>query len=247
MKHKKAQRYLGLTLLFIYLFSLDVWAGPHLKKMDLSSSALSPYLGYILVVIILSLLLPVAFFLFFNRQFKAINTIYLLRRLAKKDQNFHWPTLKKHVTAVFGALHQAWGGNNQTAAAAFCTTSFWETAQRNNFERWSAEGIKHRDQPSTIKYLSPILLRHTGQPGAEDSIVVVNIKANVEDYFEDANTGEMLEGKKGFQNIEDFWTFQLIQGKWLLYNIEPSEFKSVYLNLRNEVPKKAFNTAPNVS
>ncbi len=244
MKHKKAQRYLGLTLLFIYLFSLDVWAGPHLKKMDLSNSALSPYVGYMLVLIVLCILLPVAFFLFFNRQFKSIKTIYLLRRLAKKDQNFHWPALKKHCSDVFGKIHQASGGNNQTAAAAFCTTSFWETEQRNNFERWSAEGMKHRDQVSTIKYLSPVLLRHTGQPGAEDSIVVVNIKAKVEDYFEDAKTGEMLEGRKGFQNIEDFWTFQLIQGKWLLHNIEPSEFKSVYLNLRNEVPKMAFSSSP---
>lgn len=225
---------IGLILLFICLLSADVWAGPHLK-VHFTQDLYDSYWGKVLIVLMTALALPFVFYGHTRQYFKSFGAKNALRRLAAVDTSFDWTTLKPRITTVFTLMHQGLSWDNRVETAALCTSTYWQDHQRANLKRWKDEGLEHKSQLKSIDRMDPLLVRHTGEPQGEGSVLAVYFKATVEDYLEKQSTGAIATGEKGFQVEESMWTFQLVKGHWLLNNIEPKEFRTVYLQLTNEV------------
>jgi hypothetical protein len=58
----------------------------------------------------------------------------------------------------------------------------------------------------------------------------------MEDYLAERDSGEVVEGKKGFQEVETIWTFSVQNGQWVVANIEEDTLSLDYAQLANELP-----------
>ena len=54
----------------------------------------------------------------------------------------------------------------------------------------------------------------------EDSMVVVAIEANMNDYLEQRATGKVVEGTKRYQDVETVWTFTMVDGQWKVLDFD---------------------------
>jgi hypothetical protein len=233
MKYQRPFLLLGLTLLFTCAFALDVWAGP---GGQIAKAVFTTFWGKILLLILFLLFLPFILYSSVRQYFKVRSTMKTLRQLGARDRNFDWLTMKNRLTDVFTRTHRAWSMEDMGEVSAFCTSWYWQNQQIVHLDRWKSQGLINKSQLNKINSMEPIFVRHSGAPDGEGSIVVVDFKANAEDYLINRESGMIVEGKKGFQNIETLWTFQLKEGKWLLENIEQIDFWSMYIKMPNEVP-----------
>jgi hypothetical protein len=237
MKHQRTLLLIGLTLLLVCLFALDVWAGPGGK---IAKAVFTTFWGKILLFFLVILLLPVILYAQVRQYFKTRSTMKALRQLAAYDRKFDWLFLKNRFTDIFTRTHAAWGQEDMGAVSEFSTSWYCQNQQIVHLDRWQNQGLINKSQLNKINSMSPIFVRHSGEPNGEGSIVVVDFRANVEDYLMKRDSGIIVEGKKGFQNVETLWSFQLQDGKWLLENIEQVDFWSMYIKMPNEVPAVAL-------
>lgn len=238
MKQQRILRFSCLILLFLCVCYLEAAAGPHLRSMHFAKSLYDSTWGKVLIFSILALSLPFVFYGYTRPYFKSLRTKWALQKLAASDPVYDWEKLQKRFTEIFTRMHQSVSLQNKLEISSMCTPVFWEDHQLPNLIRWNAEGLEHKVQLQKINQMQPILFRYGGYLQSDDPIIIVDFKAEVEDYMAAIATGEVAEGKTGFQQQESIWTFQLNHGRWLLNNIEPSDFRAVYVGMTNEVPKK---------
>ncbi|MEN8216810.1 MAG: hypothetical protein ABFS56_10640 [Pseudomonadota bacterium] len=68
-----------------------------------------------------------------------------------------------------------------------------------------------------ITLIQPLFLAHPEQEMEhEGSKLVVAITAKMEDYLAKRDSGKIVKGEKGFQNVDTIWTFVVQNGKWVL-------------------------------
>jgi hypothetical protein len=58
----------------------------------------------------------------------------------------------------------------------------------------------------------------------------------MEDYLARRDTGNIVEGKKGYADTEHVWTFVWQNGKWVVANIEEGSMSLSYAGMPAEVP-----------
>ena len=66
--------------------------------------------------------------------------------------------------------------------------------------------------------------------------IAVIIDVEVEDYLVDLETNNVVEGKKGFQNLDYVWFFEYENGKWLLDEIREGKTSLGFAKLANIIP-----------
>lgn len=240
MKRRQILILVGLTLLLICLFSLEAQAGPGGK---IAKALFTTIWGRIFLAIMTIVLLPFIVYSKFRQYFKVKNTLKTLRQLGAVSPPFNWLTMKNRLTDVFTRTHLAWSKEDMGDVSEYCTHWYWQNQQLIYLDRWNAQGLMNKSQMRHIKRMEPIFVRYSNLPQGEDSIVVVDILANIEDYLVQVDSGLIVEGKKGFQDVETLWTFRLLQGQWLLDNIEQVESWSMYIKMPNEVPVAAIQNA----
>ncbi len=241
MKHQRTLLLVGLTCLFICLFALDAWAGPGGK---IAKAIFTTFWGKLLLVILVILFLPFILYARLRQYFKVRRTTDTLRQLAARNRNFDWMSLKNRVTDIFTRTHRAWGKEDMGEVSSFSTSWYWQNQQLVHLDRWKEQGLVNKSELRKINSLTPLFVRHSGLPDAEDSIIVIGIDANQEDYLMKRDTGLIVEGQKGFQDVETLWTFRLQKGEWLLDNIEQLDFWLSYVRMPNEVPAAALQDNP---
>ena len=237
MKQQRTLLLIGLVILFICVFALDVWAGPGGK---IAKAVFTTFWGKLLLLVLVIIFLPFLLYARIRQYFKVRNTMKALRQLGANNRNFDWLTLKNRLTDIFTRTHAAWTREQMDEVSEFSTSWYWQNQQIVHLDRWKDQGLQNKSQLAKINKMEPLFVRHSGQPDGEGSLIVVEFNAQVEDYLMQRDTGLIVEGKKGFQNVENIWTFQLQKGAWLLENIEQSEFWSMYIKMPNEVPAVAL-------
>ena len=86
-----------------------------------------------------------------------------------------------------------------------------------------------------ITSLEPLHIRITEAANFEGSRIMYAITANMEDYLVNIEDSSILEGKKGFKDVETVWTLQLVDKQWKVDNIEESVMISSYLKMNSEI------------
>ena len=241
MKHQRTLLLVGLTLLFVCLFALEAWAGPGGK---IAKAVFTTFWGKLLLFLLVIIFLPFILYARLRQYLKVRRTTETLRQLASRDRNFDWMSLRNRVTDIFTRTHRAWGKEDMGEVATFSTSLYWQNQQLVHLDRWKEQGLVNKSELRKINNLTPLFVRHSGLPQAEDSLLVVGIDANQEDYLMQRDTGLIVEGKKGFQDVETLWTFRLHKGEWLLDNIEQVDFWLSYVRMPNEVPANVLQASP---
>ena len=86
-----------------------------------------------------------------------------------------------------------------------------------------------------VNNVRPIHLRLSENENFDGSRIMYAIDANMEDYLVSIEDSSVLEGKKGFKDVETVWTLKLENRVWRVDNIEQSEMVSRYMKMDSEL------------
>ncbi|MDQ3262565.1 MAG: Tim44-like domain-containing protein [Myxococcota bacterium] len=155
--------------------------------------------------------------------------------LGKRNPAFDRFTLKDRVTDCFQRVHSAWRREDLAEASAWMTDWYWQNQQLAHLDAWEREGLINHCKVKKLRGMRPLALscrNFDGQGGG--SRVVVAINASM-DYLAERATGRVVEGKRGFKDVETVWTFVLEDGAWRVNNIEEDSMTLAYARLATDV------------
>lgn len=190
-----------------------------------------------IVIIVCLPLIPYIIYVYLKESLASRRTFKDLQRLSQVSDKFDWLQVKERVTECFHKVHSAWRKEDMQEAAGWMTNWYWQNQQLAYLDQWEKDGLVNHCRVKSIVNIKPLFLRYRNNGGVFDgSRLVVSITANMEDYLVERNTGNIVQGEKGYNNVEAIWTFIIEDGNWIVANIEESHMALAYAKLANEVP-----------
>ncbi|HDN26136.1 MAG TPA: Tim44 domain-containing protein [Thioploca sp.] len=221
-------------LLIVVTVMEPAFAGPGGK---IASAMFQTFWGKVLLVFLTILFLPLILYTLLREYLAHRRTLKDLRKLTKVNKQFDWLTVRDRITDCFYRVHAAWHKEDMAEASEWMTDWYWKNQQLVYLDQWAKDGLINHCRVKNITDIKPLFLAYRGnEQNAEGSIIVVSITANMEDYLAKRDTGKVVEGKKGYQEVETVWTFVLEKDQWIVANIEEDSLSLTYAQLANELP-----------
>ncbi len=150
---------------------------------------------------------------------KAGKTRKLLEFIAKVDDTFEEAKLKSQAEATFRELQKCWQAREYQPMKELLMANLHADHVKH------LAGLTRNHEIDTIEGLLVLAVdivnvRYT-HPADEREFTAL-ITAMARDYYVDDRTGKFLRGDKALVKFQEFWTFQLQHGRWLLREIEQS-------------------------
>jgi hypothetical protein len=225
----------ALLVVGLALSPVSAFAAPGGK---IASAVASSFWGRALLLLVALLFLPLILYVWAKEGLAERRALRDLRRLRDVQPAFDWLTLKDRVTECFHRVHAAWRKEEMAPASAWMTEWYWQNQQLAHLERWAEQGLLNRCTVKSVGRVKPLHLACRNTDGdLSGSRLVVAIVAKMEDYLEERATGRVVEGEKGYKDVESVWTFELASGAWRVANIEEDSLSLTYARMANEVPE----------
>lgn len=224
-----------LFFVFLLFTASELLAGPGgTIAKELFDSPLGKIFGAILAIIFLPFTIR-----FYYKQRKAIKgTKKTLDQLKKVDfELFDEINLKNRMTDVFTRVHKAWSGRDLDNVDEYMTNWYSQNQQSRFLDEWDSKGLMNVCTISKVKSVKPIHIRLSENENFNGTRIMYAIEANMEDYLISVEDSSVLEGKKGFKDVETVWTMKLMDKVWKVDNIEQSNMISSYMKMESEVPE----------
>lgn len=222
-----------LLLFFTLIQTEEIFAGPGGKiAKELFDTPLGKVVGVILFIVLLPLILRSWY-----KQNKSVkSTQSKLNALSRINHDlFDEVNLKNRVTDVFTRVHQAWSAQSVEDCEEYMTSWYRQNQQTVFLDEWKSKGLMNVCNLKKINKIQPIHLRLTENPDFEGTRIMFLINANMEDYLVKIDDSSVIEGKRGYKDVETVWTLQRKDGAWKVDNIEQAEVVSAYLKMDMQV------------
>lgn len=221
-----------LFILYFILFQTTyLLAGPGGKiAKEIFESPAAKIIGILLAIVLLPIIIR-----YYYKKYKATRrTKQLLDQLSQINHNlFDQLSLKNRMTDIFTRVHTAWSNQNMEECSEFMSAWYQQNQQTVYLDEWKKKGLINICTIKEVKNIVPIHIRLTNDPDFEGTRIVYSITAEMEDYLVKEDNSAIIEGKKGFNNVETVWTIVLIDGSWKVDNIEQSDMISNYLKMKD--------------
>lgn len=223
------------VLLFACLFllqSAELMAAPGGKIVkELFDTPLGKVIGVILFVV----LFPLIAYSWYRTNKAVRATRKQLAKLSNINfELFDEINLKNRMTDVFTRVHKAWSERDLDDCEDYMTHWYRQNQQSVFLDEWDSKGLMNVCTIKEIKSIKPLHLRLTDDPSFEGSRVMYTIEANMEDYLVSIDNSSIMEGKRGFKDVESIWTLKLVDGVWRVDNIEQDSELANYLKMDAE-------------
>jgi hypothetical protein len=194
--------------------------------------------GRVLLGALVLVFLPLILYVMVREWIAERRSLRDLRRLRHVNPAFDWLTLKDRVAECFHRVHSAWRKEDMAQASAWITSWYWQNQQLAHLDRWAEQGLVNRCTVKSVGRIRPLHVACRDLDGRmSGSRVVVAVTANMEDYLQESASGTIVEGEKGYKDVETVWTFELGEGAWRVVNIEEDALTLAYAQMVNEVPE----------
>lgn len=208
------------------------WAGAGGKIAKALSKSIWVRIGLAILAVIF---LPLIIMGYIRERRKVKQTTADLALLSKKHQAFNFLALKPRITNVYTRVQAAWDKGMIDEASEWMDDWYWQNQKYVYLDRWESQGLKNIVNVKKVKKIKPLHVAYSGEPNAEDSRLVVEITAEMQDYLVNMETKMVVEGDREFKDVENIWTFVYRNGRWVVENIEEATEFSTYLRLENVV------------
>ncbi|MEO1260512.1 MAG: Tim44 domain-containing protein [Bacteroidota bacterium] len=222
-----------IVIAILILQTTEVLAGPGGKiAKELFDSPLGKIVGVILFIIFLPLIIRS-----YYKKNKAVReTKKKLAQLANVDfELFDEINLKNRMTDIFSRVHKAWSERDLDNCREYMTNWYRQNQQTVFLDEWDSKGLMNVCTIQKINSIKPIHIRITADEHFNGSRIMYAINANMEDYLVGIEDSSVIEGKKGFKDVETVWTLKLEDNVWKVDNIEQSEMVSSYLKMESQL------------
>lgn len=197
--------------------------------------------GRVALVLLVLFFLPIIFYDSLSKRLSGWRTRKDLRFMASYDSRFEWLNIKERVSDCFTRTHSAWQEENLEALKGWMVDWYIQNQQLVYLDKWKNSGLKNICKIKKVTEVSPILfIHHNDGEEHNGSKIVIAITAYMQDYlarFENNEEVEIVEGVKDYFHIETIWSFTMIDGLWMVSNIEEASLCDNYTTLFNKLPK----------
>ncbi len=150
-------------------------------------------------------------------QRKALRTGKLAAFIARTDPAFNEKTLLDAARAVFVKLQSCWQARDYAPMRPLLMPDLF-AQHLAQIEGMIRNREINRLDDMAIESADLVHLRYTHAPAQRQFTVLFTASAT--DYYVDDRTGRRLRGDTSRARFQEFWTFQLQDGRWLLREIE---------------------------
>jgi predicted lipid-binding transport protein (Tim44 family) len=160
---------------------------------------------------------------------KGDRTEELLKFLSRQDPTVAPETLRQLVESTFRKLEECWEKRDYTPMEPLMNPSLFaqHTAQIRGMVR---NHEINRIEDLKVAKVDLVNVRYTEKPSQREFTALIS--ASARDYYVDDSTGKFIRGDKTSARFQEFWTFQRMDDRWLLREIEQSG-ESDYLKDEN--------------
>ncbi len=217
---------------FILINAHEAIAGPGGK---IAKELFDSPAGKIIGVLVFIVFLPFILRSWYKRSKSTKATKKKLAELSKIDHEvFDEINLKNRVTDIFTRVHKAWSEKDLDDCEQYMTTWYRQNQQTVFLDEWDRKGMMNVCTIQEVKKIKPLHIRLTENENFEGSRIMYVIEANMEDYLVNIENSSVIEGKKGFKDVETVWTMKLEDRVWKVDNIEQAEMISSYVKMEAE-------------
>ena len=166
--------------------------------------------------------------------------------MAGHSSKFDWLKIQERAKDCFFRVHSGWESEDLSGVSNWMTDWYWQNQQMVYLEKWKKEGLINICDVKKIENIKPLLFVHRNHAqNHEDSMVVIAISANMQDYLQNRNTGEIIEGSKKYKDVSTIWSFTMANGEWKVSDIEEGAKSLSYAKLAKELPAIESTVASN--
>jgi predicted lipid-binding transport protein (Tim44 family) len=148
---------------------------------------------------------------------KAEKTRKLLAFLSRQDPSISGETLRKLTEATFLKLQECWGKREYGPMKPLLMPDLFaqHTSQLQGLIR---NHEINRIDDLRVEQIDLVNVRYTEKTDQREFTALITAMAR--DYYLDDRSGKFLRGDQTPAHFQEFWTFQLMNGRWLLREIE---------------------------
>ena len=223
-------------IVIITLFSIDpIFAGP---GGYIAKGLFKTFWGKLLLLAIVIILLPLIFYIKIVEFLKVRKNKKILQKLSVKKKEFNWLVLEKEFSNIIRRVYIAWAKEDMSEVKEYVNNWYWRNQQIVFIEQWKSENLKNVSRLKVLEKIRPMYLELTEYEDFEGTRIAVAIDVEAEDYLKDRDTGKIVQGKSGFQELSYVWIFEYTEGKWLLDEIREGAYSFQFAKLDNSIPEE---------
>ncbi len=206
----------------------------------IAKAAVNSFWGRVVMGVICVLLLPLAAYVYFKENKAKKRALNDLDYIARKEgaSEFDWLKMKPRLYDCFMRVHSAWDKEDVSEASQWMTSWYWQNQQVAILDKWARAGLKNICEVDTKVNFKPLLFVHRNEKGIPHSGSTIHVLATamMVDYLIDKASGEVVEGCKTKKEVEMLWSFALINGQWVVDNIEDASLSLDYADIAKKLP-----------
>jgi len=192
--------------------------------------------GKLFMLLLVVIFAPLIAYVYLREWLTVRKTSKDLRFMAQHSPHFEVMRIKERATDCVHRIHSAWSKEDVGEASKWMTNWYWQNQQLAHINRWEREGLVNVCNLKAVKRIRPLLFVHRNDGGEhEGSLVVLQVCVKLQDYLQDRETDEIVEGSKKVKEMENNWTMTLVEGQWVVSNIEDGAVLE-YARLAKELP-----------
>lgn len=233
---KFIQKNLWVIIFIGLLFMVDpIYAGP---GGAVAKGLFKTFWGKILISVIVIILLPVLLYIYLVEYINIRKNKRTLQKIGLKHKNFSWLELNKEFSNIIRRVYIAWENEDMGEVSQYVNHWYWQNQQKVFLDYWKKNNLKNISKLKVLDKISPLYIELTNDENLNGSKIAVLIKVDAEDYLVEIGTNKIVEGVKGYQNLEYIWIFEYDNGKWLLGDIQESALSLSFAKMQNVIPEK---------
>lgn len=230
--------FLSACLLFVVAMiavAEPALAGPGGK---IARAVFESFWGRLLLIVLVGVFAPLIIYILVREKIASRRALKDLRFMAAHSKAFDWLRLQQRIKDCFYRVHRGWQDEDLSTVSEWMTDWYWQNQQLVHLDQWKKAGLTNVCNVKGIERIRPLLFvhRNDNETAHEESLLVVSIVANMQDYLQKNATGEIVEGSKKYSEVETIWSFSFEQGQWKVTDIDDSDYSLMFAKESKNLP-----------
>ncbi len=228
-----------LLISFLLILAICCYVEPVLAAPGgaIAKGLFKSFWGKVLLAVLTIVLLPFILYIRLREYFGVKKTKKILEKLGTKNRDFQLLNLQKEVKNVYQRVHVAWDKEKMDEVADYVTNWYWQNQQLVYLDEWNRKGLKNVCKVKSYDSVKPLYIAVSEENNYEGSKIAFSITADMEDYLVEKETGNVVEGKPGYDSIEKVWIMEYTENGWRLDDIHEGSMSLAFAKLENVVPQ----------
>lgn len=234
-----------ILLVIILLFFVEPsYAGPG----GYIAKAVSKTLwGKILLVLLFVVFFPLILYVVLREKIGVYKAKKVINKLAVLNKDFQWLNVEKSVKNTYTRVHIAWNHEDMEEVSALVSPWYWQNQQLIFLNEWKSRNLKNVCHLKSVGEIKPLFVEVSEHENLEGTRIAFSITGELEDYLFDRESRKLVEGSKGYKEVEKVWIMEYHNGTWILDDIREGTMSLVFAKMGNIVPstiEERLNTVP---